>query len=378
MLRCSWSIACRRCSNYIFILDLTPGFNGQDDNDCFFYVTLPKDTSAVLGCHAPVLRCSWSIACRGCSNYIFILDLTPGFNGQGDNDCFFYVTLPKDTSAILGCHAPVLRCSWSIACRRCSNYIFILDLTPGFNGQDDNDCFFYVTLPKDTSAVLGCHAPVLRCSWSIACRHCSNYIFILDLTPGFNGQDDNDCFFYVTLPKDTSSILGCHAPVLRCSWSIACRGCSNYIFILDLTPGFNGQGDNDCFFYVTLPKDISAVLGCHAHVLRCSWSIACRRCSNYIFILDLTPGFNGLHKDNCETRWETFNQVLGFAATYIRDFTVLPHCNPCQVRSTWSTDIDYELEGLTHRGRDKMDTISQTTLSSACLNSDWYFTEVCS
>ena len=27
---------------------------------------------------------------------------------------------------------------------------------------------------------------------------------------------------------------------------------------------------------------------------RSSWSIACRRCSNWIFILDLTPGFYGL------------------------------------------------------------------------------------
>ena len=33
---------------------------------------------------------------------------------------------------------------------------------------------------------------------------------------------------------------------------------------------------------------------------------ACRRCSNYIFILDLTPGFNRLCKDNCKTRRETF------------------------------------------------------------------------
>ena len=40
--------------------------------------------------------------------------------------------------------------------------------------------------------------------------------------------------------------------------------------------------------------------------LRCSWSIACRRCSNYIFILDLTPGFIGLRKDNCKTRREAF------------------------------------------------------------------------
>ena len=47
----------------------------------------------------------------------------------------------------------------------------------------------------------------------------------------------------------------------------------------------------------------------HCRSLRCSWSIACRRCSNYIFILDLTPGFIGLGKDNCKTRWETFKFV---------------------------------------------------------------------
>ena len=33
---------------------------------------------------------------------------------------------------------------------------------------------------------------------------------------------------------------------------------------------------------------------------------ACRRCSNYIFIIHLTPGFNGCGKDNCKMRWETF------------------------------------------------------------------------
>ena len=40
---------------------------------------------------------------------------------------------------------------------------------------------------------------------------------------------------------------------------------------------------------------------------RCSWSIVCRRCSNYIFILDLTPDSNILHKDNCKTKRETFD-----------------------------------------------------------------------
>ena len=40
--------------------------------------------------------------------------------------------------------------------------------------------------------------------------------------------------------------------------------------------------------------------------LRCSWSIACRRCSNYIFILDLTSGFKRFGKDSCKTVWESF------------------------------------------------------------------------
>ena len=44
----------------------------------------------------------------------------------------------------------------------------------------------------------------------------------------------------------------------------------------------------------------------HCWSLRCSWSIACRRCSNYIFILNLTPGFNGLGKDNYKMRREAF------------------------------------------------------------------------
>ena len=44
----------------------------------------------------------------------------------------------------------------------------------------------------------------------------------------------------------------------------------------------------------------------HCWSLRCIWSIACRRCYNHIFTLDLTPGFNGFGKDNCKTRRETF------------------------------------------------------------------------
>ena len=54
--------------------------------------------------------------------------------------------------------------------------------------------------------------------------------------------------------------------------------------------------------------------------LRCSWSMAGRRSSSYIFILDLTPSFSGLGKYNCKTRRESF---WGFGASYIRKFAVL-------------------------------------------------------
>ena len=42
-----------------------------------------------------------------------------------------------------------------------------------------------------------------------------------------------------------------------------------------------------------------------------SKSVARRRCSKYIFILDLTPGFNKLGKDNCKTR---HIYIFGFGA----------------------------------------------------------------
>ena len=48
----------------------------------------------------------------------------------------------------------------------------------------------------------------------------------------------------------------------------------------------------------------SRQLNCRS--LRCSWSIACQRCSNCIFILNLTPGFKGLGKNDFRTRWESF------------------------------------------------------------------------
>ena len=59
--------------------------------------------------------------------------------------------------------------------------------------------------------------------------------------------------------------------------------------------------------------------------LRCSWSIAYRHCSSYIFILESTaPGFNGLGKFKVIIIGQDkvrIIEVLGFDAPYIRDFT---------------------------------------------------------
>ena len=68
--------------------------------------------------------------------------------------------------------------------------------------------------------------------------------------------------------------------------------------------------------------------------LSCSWSIACRRCSNYIFILYLTHGFNRLGKDKCKTRGESFKfwDLVRLILDILRYITVLlsPHGGRCK------------------------------------------------
>ena len=56
-------------------------------------------------------------------------------------------------------------------------------------------------------------------------------------------------------------------------------------------------------------------------ITQISWSIACRRCSIYIFIPDLIPGLNGLDKDNSTARRD--ENHLRYGAAYIRDFTAI-------------------------------------------------------
>ena len=50
---------------------------------------------------------------------------------------------------------------------------------------------------------------------------------------------------------------------------------------------------------------LSWQLNSWSHRCTCSWSIACRRCSNYILMLNLTHCFNRLGKDNCKTGRES-------------------------------------------------------------------------
>ena len=53
-------------------------------------------------------------------------------------------------------------------------------------------------------------------------------------------------------------------------------------------------------------RQASNIRALYCWSLRCSWSIACRRCSNCIFILNLTPGFNRLGKYDYKMRREAF------------------------------------------------------------------------
>ena len=109
----------------------------------------------------------------------------------------------------------------------------------------------------------------------------------------------------------------------------------------------------DCVaVYITLPSSLlykthlSRQLNCWS--LRCSWSIACRRCSNYIFILNLTPGFNRLGKDKCKIRWESFKfcdlvrlilQILWYMSIFL--MAKLPHGSCVSLALPWLSVVPH-------------------------------------
>ena len=107
--------------------------------------------------------------------------------------------------------------------------------------------------------------------------------------------------------------------------------------------------DFSCVAIIVVSNDISTqpitaklqcIFPCHSNLwykthlsrryncwqLGCSWSIACRRCPNYIFIIYLTPGLNGLDIDNCKKRWETF--TFWNLVRLILEIFMVPVCFP--------------------------------------------------
>ena len=71
--------------------------------------------------------------------------------------------------------------------------------------------------------------------------------------------------------------------------------------------------------------------------LRCSWSIAYRRCSNCIFIMDWTPLFNGLGKGDCKTRRETFQvwYLVRLILDIWRKFALVVYTQMMKIEAFW-------------------------------------------
>ena len=64
--------------------------------------------------------------------------------------------------------------------------------------------------------------------------------------------------------------------------------------------------------------------------LRCSWSIACRRCSNYIFIIGLTRDFNRLHRDNCKMWCGLYQRFYGISRESFVSIATVQPCDVCK------------------------------------------------
>ena len=81
--------------------------------------------------------------------------------------------------------------------------------------------------------------------------------------------------------------------------------------------------------------------------LRCSWSIACRRCFDYMSILHLTLDFNILCKDNCTPR-RLILEILRYVRNWCRlhILTVLLHYISTAIH--WS--ISWEQGSLRQHG----------------------------
>ena len=104
-------------------------------------------------------------------------------------------------------------------------------------------------------------------------------------------------------------------------------------------------------FHIVWPK--LAVRGRRKH------SSACRRCSNYIFIL-LTPGFTGLGKDNCKTRQESF-KIWDLVRLYKIFDGSLRVCHRVHITFFLSVDLVFNTMRPRQNGRHFTDDIFKCT-----------------
>ena len=100
--------------------------------------------------------------------------------------------------------------------------------------------------------------------------------------------------------------------------------------------------------------------------LRCSSSSARQRCSNFILILNLTPGFNILHRNSCKTRWGTFEfcdlvHLILEIWQYHTNVDLLARNPETHPYDNWTKCPPFS----THWGQDKMVAIFQTLFSNA-------------
>ena len=177
---------------------------------------------------------------------------------------------------------PHLNGQWNCWSLRC---IYALVGVPHLNGQWN--CWSL----RCIYALVG--VPHLNGQWNCWSLRC---IYALVGVPHLNGQWNCwslRCIYALVGVPHLNGQWNC--------WSLRC------IYALVGVPHLNGQWNCwslRCIYALVGVPHLNGQWNCWS--LRCSWSIACRRCSNDIFILNLTHGFIGLSKGNYKTRRETF------------------------------------------------------------------------
>ena len=147
-----------------------------------------------------------------------------------------------------------------------------------------------------------------RCNWSSTDRRCFIYIWVTNNLIAYQSALILETWRYVKPDQSVDELINIWTNDGLVNWHI-CHSTWNVQWDIPWNLWYKGS-----------------LVGfkCLQGSSWCSWSIAYQHCSNYIFILDLTPRINGLGEDNCKARRETFKfWDLRFGVPYIRDLTSL-------------------------------------------------------